>query len=263
MSFFTHQHWSVFPSSDQTDLSTYFPSMNAVFDLQGDIISSSDQSEIFAHHINNKTYFVKRYFASKGFASWFGFSRFRVELKNQLWFNQINMPAAKVVAYGEERLLFKTKRGVLILEGINNVTDLAELAKHKPEKFNDRAWCNALTLQVANILKTLHSHSFCHNDMHWRNVLVQTGKTDGELQAYLIDCPFGRKLFWPFLNYKKLKDLANIDKFAPQYLSRTQRLRFFYEYRQISKLRLKDKVMILDILKHKASRLKRKARENK
>lgn len=257
------KHWSVFPPWDKNDVATHFSTMEAVFALQGKIISKSTQSEIFAHKIDGKTYFVKRYFRTKGFGSWIGASRLQVEARNQLWFNKMNLPSAKVVAYGEARFLLKTQKGALITEGIENVTDLAAIAKQTPEQFQNAAWCRALTSQVATMLRTLHQHKFCHNDMHWRNVLVQTGKTNNDLQIYLIDCPSGEHLFWPFLSYKKLKDLANIDKRAPQYLSRTQRLRFFFEYRQISTLTPEDKTMIRDILLHKANRLKRKARESR
>lgn len=253
----------MFPPWDKSSATSPFSTMNAVFELEGKIISKSTQSEIFAHQIDGKTYFVKRYFRSKGFGSWIGSSRLQVEARNQRWFNKMNLPSAQVVAYGEERFLLKTKKGALITEGIENVTDLAAIAKNNPSQFQNAAWRKALTLKVATMLRTLHDNKFCHNDMHWRNVLVQENDIKSELKIYLIDCPSGEHLFWPFLNYKKLKDLANIDKRAPHYLSRTQRLRFFFEYRQISKLAPKDKAMIRDILTHKASRLKRKARQSK
>lgn len=261
MTFFTTHRWSIFSKPKADNLNTHFPSLDAVFKLEGNIISSSDQSEIFAQTIGNNTYFIKRYFKTKGFVSWLGLSRLQTETKNQLWFNKINLPAAEVVAYGEERLLLKVKRGVLITQGIDNVTDLSVLAEKHREKFIKPVWRNQLIEQLAQILKTLHSHHFCHNDMHWRNVLIQENRNSTEIKAYLIDCPSGRRQLWPFLNYKILKDLANIDKFAPQHLSRTQRLKFFYLYRGITKLNARDKKMVLAILQHKANRIKRKARE--
>jgi len=263
MALFTFNQWTILPNANKAALTKHFPSMDAVFQLKGHIISASDQSEIFAQTIGNTTYYIKRYFASKGFTSWLGFSRFRTERKNQLWFNQLNLPSARVVAHGETSFFFKTKKGVLILEGIDNAIDLAEIARQQPEKFNLSIWRNQLISQLGDILHVLHAHRFCHNDLHWRNILIQENETTQQPQAYLIDCPFGRKLCWPFLNYKKLKDLANIDKLAPKYLSRTQRLRFFYAYRKITKLQVEDKIMIRNILQHKANRIKRKAKENK
>ena len=79
----------------------------------------------------------------------------------------------------------------------------------------------------------------------------------------MIDCPSGKKLTWPFLNYRKLKDLANLDKLAPTYLSRTQRLSFYLAYRGINKLTQKDKKVVREVMQHKENRIKRKAKAKK
>ena len=255
--------WRVFPPWNKTAVESYFSSMQAVFKLDGKIISKSKQSEIFSQELEGKTYFVKRYFRSKNIGSWFGFSRFRTELRNQLWFNQQGIPSAKVVAYGERRLLLKTLKGVLITEGVSDTQELVEIAKNTPEKFQDRQWLNSIILQLAAITSTLHQARFCHNDLHWRNILVQQGETSVEPKIFLIDCPSGKKFFGPLLSYRKLKDLANLDKLAAVYLTRSQRLRFFFEYRGIKKLSADDKKVILGVLKHKASRVSRKAKSKK
>ncbi len=253
--------WIVFPPWDKTIVAKHFSSMSEVFKLEAKIISRSAQSEIFSHELDGQLYFVKRYFRSIGWGSWFGFSRLRVEAKNQHWFNKMNIPAARVVAYGEQSFLLKTIKGILITEGINNVRDLMDNANQQSDKFTDKAWRNAIISQLAHITAVLHQNRFCHNDLHWRNILVQENEADKVPKIFLIDCPSGKRLFWPLLYYRQLKDLANLDKIAPNYLSRTQRLRFFKQYRQTTTLSAEDKTMIGDIFSHKVNRIKRKAKQ--
>jgi tRNA A-37 threonylcarbamoyl transferase component Bud32 len=259
---FIFKKWQVFSPWNKAAVIAHFSSMSAVFNLQGEIISKGPQSEIFSQEIEGKTYFIKRYFRSKGLSSWLGFSRLRVEARNQQWFNKIGISAARVVAYGEESFFLKTIRGVLVTEGLDDVTDLAEISRNYPEKFQSTQWRNAVITDLAQVIAKLHQNRFCHNDLHWRNVLIQENEVNNVPKIYLIDCPSGKHLFWPFLYYRKLKDLASLDKLAPNYLSRTQRLRFYLEYRQITKLSTKDKTMIHEIFARKASRLKRKVKKN-
>jgi len=253
--------WRILSPWNKTAVASYFSSMKAVFQLDAKIISKSSQSEIFSQEIEGKTYFIKRYFRSKNIGSWLGFSRFRTELRNQLWFNQQGIPSAKVVAYGERRLLLKTLKGVLITEGVSDAQELVEIAKSTPDKFAQKQWRDAIIAQLSAITAQLHHARFCHNDLHWRNILVQQSETSVEPKIFLIDCPSGKKLFGPLLSYRKLKDLANLDKLAAIYLTRSQRLRFFFEYSDIKKLSTDDKKMILNVLKHKANRVKRKAKK--
>ena len=259
---FVFKKWCVFSPWNKTAVNDYFSSMDAVFKLQGEIISKGSQSVIFSQEIEGQIYFIKRYHRSKNLGSWLGYSRFHTEARNQQWFNKIGISAARVVAVGEEKFILKTLKGVLITEGIDDVIDLAAIAKDHPEKFQNSHWRNAVIVDLAQVIAKLHQHHFCHNDLHWRNVLIQQNGVKKEPKIYLIDCPSGKHLFWPFLYYRKLKDLASLDKLAPHYLSRTQRLRFYLEYRQISKLSKKDKAMIHEIFARKASRLKRKVKRN-
>lgn len=259
--FFIKQYLNFLPNAEARTFQESFPNLDSIFAIQSEIISKSNQSEIFSIDINQQKYYVKRYFTTKGVASWFGFSRFRTETKNQLWFNQSGLPSAVVIAYGEERIFLKTKRAVLITKAISNTKDLAYIAKHTPEAFRCPIWRKQLIKQSASILQYFHRQRFCHNDLHWRNILVQSSTDTNIIQLHLIDCPSGKKLTWPLFNYKKFKDLANIDKRAPQHLSKTQRLRFFMAYQQIDTLSAKDKRSIKEILKHKANRIKRKSKE--
>lgn len=251
--------WTIFPPWNETAVSAHYPSIDDVFKIQAEIISSDPQSEIFSQEIDDKRYFIKRYFRSKGLASWLGYSRLRVETRNQQWFHKMGISAARVVAYGEESFFLKTIRGVLITQGVDDVSDLNAIARDNPEQFNNTNWRNAIISQLAEIVATLHQNRFCHNDFFWRNILIQQHQPDNKPKIYLIDCPSGKRLFWPFLHHRKLKDLASLDKIAPAYLTRTQRLKFFLEYRQITKLSAKDKAMIYEIVADKERRRVRKA----
>lgn len=255
--------WTIFPPWNKTKgVMSKFESMEKAFNLEGEIISKSPQSEIFSQEIDGKRYFIKRYFCSKGLGSWLGFSRLRVEAKNQQRFLKMGIAAAPVVAYGEEYFLMKTIKGILVTEGVEAVTDLVTISNNEPEKFCDKTWRERVIRNLACVLRILHQNDFCHNDLHWRNVLIQQRTEESEPKIYLIDCPSGKRLFWPFLYYRKLKDLASLDKVASSYLTRTQRLKFYLQYRQIKKLTTKDKRMIKGIFARKESRLKRKLKRS-
>lgn len=235
-------------------------SINEIFDKQATIISRSDQSEIFSIQIDDKLYYIKRYFKTKGILSWFGCSRFKTEVKNQRWFNQMGIPSATLLAFGYEKVLFKTIRGYLITDGIMETHDLANIAANQPEFFQNKRCVQTLLSNTANILSRLHQHHFCHNDLHWRNLLINC--QNNACDVFLIDCPSGHFMWGPFFKYKRLKDLANLDKVAPNFLSQTQRLRFFKYYLKINKLSNVDKVMIQHIFLHKQKRIKRKSKLN-
>ncbi len=252
--------WHILSAANKSAVTSYFPSLDAIFKLDGKIISRSEQSEIFVQKIAGNTYFIKRYFCSKGLASWFGWSRFHLEVKNQQWFSQIGIPAAQIILYGEERLLLKTLRGVLITKGIVNCRELSAIAGNAPDNFRQTYWRNEILYQIADIVAALHRKRFCHNDLHWRNILVEQ-YVDGKPTVYLIDCPSGKKLIWPLLGYRKCKDLASLDKLAPSYLSRTQRLRFLLRYCGVKSLTQKEKHTIRTVLRHKENRIKRKMKE--
>lgn len=244
-----HQHDAVMQA---------FPDLEQVFKHEAQIISISDQSEVFKHEIDQQSYFIKRYYKTRGLLSWLGFSRYKTEVRNQHWFNRVGIPSATLIASGECQLFLKTTQAYLITKGIDHTRDLATIAMTTPDFFADTARLKLLLSRTASILKALHHHYFCHNDLHWRNLLVRVN--DHGLDVYLIDCPSGHFLWSPFFKYKRIKDLANLDKLAPDFFSRTQRLRFFLTYRGVKKLTHQDKMLIRDVFKHKQHRSIRKAK---
>jgi hypothetical protein len=120
------------------------------------------------------------------------------------------------------------------------------MANNQPDLFKTRSWVKQVISQVAEITRTLHQHRFCHNDLKWRNLLA-TQQLESP-KVYLIDCPLGQRFFGPFLTSRIIKDLACLDKDGRRTLSRTQRLRFYKEYRQCEILSDKDRAIIAKVL---------------
>lgn len=238
--------WTVTEPWRNTSAGEAFSSFDKVFALSGKPVSRDKVSIVFCVCVDGQRYYVKQYHATRGIRSWLGLSRIRLEARNQLWFSRIGLPAAQVVAYGEEHILSRTIRGGLITASIDDTRDLAWVAEHRPELFRNRAWVNPVISQVADITRTLHQHRFCHNDLKWRNLLV-TQKLENP-QVYLIDCPVGQRFFGPFFSSRIIKDLACLDKVGRRALSQSQRLRFFKEYRQSDSLSADDREMIKKIL---------------
>lgn len=153
-------------------------------------------------------------------------------------------------------------KNVFFTKGIEDVIDLATIISNDSQKLSDKEWSDHVLIDLAKVVRTLHKNQFCHNDLHWRNVLIQQSNENEKPRIFLIDCPLGKRLFWPFLYHRKLKDLASLDKLGAKYLSKTQRLRFYFQYRQIKRLTAEDKKMITGIFARKESRLKRKLKRN-
>lgn len=243
---FKRRRWVVLTPGLDSAAAEAFGSLERVFTLSGTTAARDSESIVLRVNAGEKDYYVKRYHKTKGIRSWLGFARIRKEAENQLLFKQLKIPAAEVVAYGEEHVLSKTVRGALITLALKNTVDLASLAQEVPDLIQNKRWVKQVILQVANITRKLHDYRFCHNDLKWRNILVT--RDEQNPQVYLIDCPVGQR--WPafLLRRRIVKDLACLDKVAKYRLSRTQRLLFFKEYTRRGRLSAADKRMIRRVL---------------
>jgi tRNA A-37 threonylcarbamoyl transferase component Bud32 len=242
----TKTKWHVTADFQEPAAREAFGSLESVFALSGEKITKDKQSSVMKLSVENQDFYVKRYYKASGIRSWIGRSRLRLEIRNQLWFDQIGLPAAKVVAYGEKCVGLKTIRGALVTKSQSGTKDFAWTACNRPELLKQKTWLLSIISQLAEITRTLHGYRFCHNDLKWRNLLVtQDPQTP---KVYLIDCPTGQ--VWPklFLQRRIVKDLACLDKVAKYQLTRTQRLKFYMEYRNINKLTVADKRLIHRVL---------------
>ena len=235
--------WKLEPA--YSELADDFGSLEAVFALQGERLTRDALSEVIRVERNGVNYYVKRYVgAGKGLRRYLGKPRVKMEWQNLKRFAKWGIPTAEVVAWGLERRGAAYARGAMITRELPGTEDLSALAERHDPKLADRAWVNTVSRQLAQYTRTMHDHRFTHNDLKWRNLLI-----DDEARVFLIDCPNGD--FWRgfWLKYRITKDLACLDKVAKYHLSWTQRLRFYFQYTGRTTLNAADKERVRHIVR--------------
>ena len=225
-------------------LSAEFGGLAEVFALQGERLTKDPLSEVIRLERDGVRYYVKRYWgAGKGLRRYLGRPRVKAEWQNLKNFAKWGVPTASIVAYGLERQWGQFSRGALITRELANTEDLALLANRDDPRLRDSRWVDGVSRQLARATRTLHEHHFTHNDLKWRNLLV-----NDQAELFFIDCPTGAFWWGPLLRYRMTKDLACLDKIAKYKLSRSQRLRFYLQYRDCKRLQDGDKTQIRQIV---------------
>ena len=236
-------HWQL--AAEYQTLQADFGSLEKVFALQGERITHDSLSELIRVTRDGVDYYVKRYRNNgTGLRKYAAKPRIKAEWQNLKRFAKWGIPTAQVIAQGLERRAGAFVRGAMITREIPDTRDLADLANSKSPLLQDRAWVQQVSVQVAQATRVMHDHSFTHNDLKWRNLLV-----DKQAQVYLIDCPAGTFWWGSMLRYRIIKDLACLDKVAQYQLSQTQRLRFYLQYCQRARLTAQDKKQIAKIVR--------------
>jgi len=221
-------------------------SIDQVFSLKAPIIARDPISRVMRMDANGSHYYVKCYTRSgKYLRRFIGRSRLRAEYENLQFFAACGIPTAPIVALGVERKYGLFKRGYLITDEIQNTQDLAEIAAANNPRLHDRHWIRCVSKQIARHTATLHRHGFIHNDLKWRNILIQD---INEPKVYFIDCPVGRRRFGLLRKRGIIKDIACLDKLARKHLNRTDRLYFYKEYTGRQRIDLQDKTLIKRIV---------------
>lgn len=225
-------------------LQAEFGSLDAVFALEGERISHDSLSEVIRIQRDGVRYYVKRYrSAGSGLRSYAARPRAKAEWQNLKHFATWGIPTAPMVAWGLERRFGRFVRGALITAELAGTEDLAALARNHDPRLQQRDWLDKVSRQLAEATRRMHRHGFAHNDLKWRNLLV-----NAEGNLYLIDCPTGSFWWGPLLDYRIVKDLACLDKVAKYHLSRTRRLRFYLQYRGRQRLSANDKRRLRKVL---------------
>lgn len=243
MSRWTLKHGALDASAERA-----FATLDSVFALEGEQVAADPLSQVLRVTAGIRRYYVKRYHGAgkNPLRRWLGRPRVQAEWQNLRHFADWGIPTATLVGWGLERQSGAFLRGALITAELPGTTDLNQLALRKDARLRNRRWVSTVSRQLAKMTRTMHAHRFTHNDLKWRNLLVDDSDTP---HLYLIDCPSGEFWWGPFLRYRIVKDLACLDKVAKYHLSRTQRLRFYLDYAQKTRLDASDKKRLRHILR--------------
>ena len=229
----------------EPSLEEYFGTMRRAIYQKGEEINSNWMSRLTKFENYGNVYYIKTYASrGRGLRRWLGRSRLRAEWENLQLFARIGIPTAQVVAYGERGV--KNYEGAIVTKGVQRTRDLAGLARETDPVLTNRSWRMVVIRNLSKAVRTLHLAGFVHNDLKWRNILVEMEvDSDKDIpRVYLIDCPMGRLLWGSLLRRGIVKDLACLDKVAKQTLSKTDRLRFYLAYSGKERLDYYDKVRL-------------------
>ncbi len=229
-----------------SEVATLFPDLETAANAEGEEINGNWMSRVVRVSGPEAAYYVKTYTSrGMGLRRFAGRSRVRAEWENLQYFAALSLPVAEVVAYGEANNA-GAYQGVVVTREVRGTRDLAALALESSHLFRHKKWRAGVIGRLSDAVRALHLDGFVHNDLKWRNILVETCGDDPAI--YLIDCPMGRKLFGPLLTRGRIKDLACLDRFGATTLSRTDRLRFYLSYKGEPGLTVKNKMEIRRVL---------------
>jgi len=152
---------------------------------------------------------------------------------------QRGIPAARPVAVGERRRWGALLDAVLVTEEVDDSIDLARFIPTFHQRPHTRQWLRQkrrYLAALARFTRAMHDAGYVSRDSHWRNILIAEGHEKPQsglrpVRFFLIDNPRGIFLPWPAPARRLgVRDLAALDRRAPQYFTRTDRLRFLKTY---------------------------------
>jgi len=223
-----------------------FGSRESSLMLPGEVVNNSKTSIMKKVRVGEKNYYVKRYFRSgKYLRRYLGSSRVAREWSNAGWFSDHGIPTPRRIAFGEGKRLSSDYWGLIISEEVTGAVDLRNVYRYHRQQFDNRKWRQAVIDRLAGVIRSIHGHEFIHNDLQWRNLLVDFSIWP---EVYIIDCPAGRKIVLRGNRRGVIKDLALLDKQARLVLTRSERLRFYLRYLGTDRLQERDKKEIRRIM---------------
>lgn len=182
------------------------------------------------------------------------------EYRSLCFLRDLGIPVVKPLAVGVQRRFGMPRSAFLITEAVAHGQNLdAYLTRLKMmEPSLDKTRRDDALRRFAVDIGRMHQSGFVDGDLHFRNVLVVE-------EAAVIS--------WAFLDHPRSRvlragtgrhadgiahDLACLDKHAPKFLRRTERLRFFKAYVGHQELNREDKTLLRAIEKRRQKLLRKR-----
>lgn len=177
---------------------------------------------------NSTPVFYKQYSFAKPSWKFLGrASKARREFENYAVFQQLNIRCADRIACGEQRdALGRLKRAFIITRAVpDTITLLKFIRKNYPNRATPESqkMRRIIIEQLGEMTRQIHEARFFHNDLFWRNILVQWSPGE-DPKLWWIDCPRGRFSRGIFQSRRRIKDLAALDKSAKKLFSLRERV---------------------------------------
>lgn len=173
----------------------------------------------------------------------------------------LGIPTLNVIACYEKRTLGRLVWACIVTEEIENSLQLDQFveqiwSKMPPDEQGEVF--DSIKNQLFDQLRTAHAARFFHLDLKWRNVLIQ--KTDAGYRPVWIDCPRGRTMR---IQWRRgiVADLSALARLAISHFSRSQQMRFIYDYLGPGASRSQARQLFRDVHRHLSRRPPRSMKE--
>ena len=239
-----------FKELDLTSLDTIF-AFNKGKNLTKNNLASFRSRMEFQLNQPSATAFLKRYDrppVSIQLKNWFSHRRKTscafCEYEPTARLNAIGINTPKVIAYGQQWAGLFERRSFIIAEKIPNSESLErKLPDYIKAAAGNLKSKRKFIRELAGFVKKFHQSGFRHRDLYFSHIFYnQNGR------FYLIDLA---RVFKPkfFAERFRIKDIAQICYSAPGIsFSKTDRLRFYFEYAGMNKLTSQDKKFIRKVI---------------
>lgn len=182
-------------------------------------------------------------------------SKAQREFNNYEVFQRLGVACAERVACGEQRdALGRLRRAFLVTRAIPNGSTLLEfLPKHCPTRDTPeaKAMRAEIIAQLADMTRRIHEANFFHNDLFWRNIIVEW-MPGQKLKLRWIDCPRGRFRSWISRAHRaRMRDLGKLDDAGEKFMTRRERMTFLKIYLGQRRLDHNAKQLVRDVIAYR------------